>query len=244
MSSPKTVLLLGGTGRTGARVLTQLLERGVSVRALVRSAARLPEGVATHPLLSVTETDVLSLTDAETGRHLDGCDAAISCLGHPNDVRGIFGPPNDIVVHMVRSVVRAARSLAPARPVRLIVMSSVSVNRPGRADTVRGTFERSVVAVLRALVPPARDNQRAADFLAEEVGATDPAVEWVVVRPDSLLEGDVCEYELHEALITTLAKPDATNRASVAHFMCELATDDAAWQRWRGGMPVAVNATE
>ncbi len=30
--------------------------------------------------------------------------------------------------------------------------------------------------------------------------------------------------------------------ANVAHFMCELATDEAAWQRWKGCMPVIVNA--
>lgn len=34
-----SVLLLGATGRTGARVLGRLLERGVPVRALVRSAS-------------------------------------------------------------------------------------------------------------------------------------------------------------------------------------------------------------
>ena len=44
------VLVLGGTGRTGGRVLPQLLERGVEVRAIVRSAERLPAGVAGNPL--------------------------------------------------------------------------------------------------------------------------------------------------------------------------------------------------
>jgi len=48
------VLLLGGTGRTGGRVLTQLLARGVSVRAVVRSAERLPAGAAGDPKLAVT----------------------------------------------------------------------------------------------------------------------------------------------------------------------------------------------
>lgn len=38
-----TVLLVGGTGRTGGRVLTQLLGRGVSVRVIVRSAKRSPK---------------------------------------------------------------------------------------------------------------------------------------------------------------------------------------------------------
>ena len=45
-SGRRTVLLLGGTGRTGGRVLRQLLDRGVAVRAVVRSAERLPDGVA------------------------------------------------------------------------------------------------------------------------------------------------------------------------------------------------------
>jgi uncharacterized protein YbjT (DUF2867 family) len=39
----QTVLLLGGTGRTGGRVLQQLLARGVSVRAAAGSSGR-PSG--------------------------------------------------------------------------------------------------------------------------------------------------------------------------------------------------------
>ena len=30
--------------------------------------------------------------------------------------------------------------------------------------------------------------------------------------------------------------------AHVAHFMCELVTDDTTWQRWRSRMPVVVDA--
>jgi uncharacterized protein YbjT (DUF2867 family) len=33
----QTVLLVGGTGRTGQRALRQLLDRGIRVRAIVRS---------------------------------------------------------------------------------------------------------------------------------------------------------------------------------------------------------------
>ncbi len=58
-----TVLLLGGTGRTGGRVLQQLLGRGVCVRAVVRSAERLPAGVADDPRLTVVVADLLSLSD-------------------------------------------------------------------------------------------------------------------------------------------------------------------------------------
>ena len=121
-------------------------------------------------------------------------------------------------------------------------MSSVSVNRPGRADARRGRGERAYMWGLRAVVPPARDNQRAADLLAHEVGPADPHLQWVVVRPDTLTDGDVAEYRVHDALVSSLFKPDSTRMSEVAHFMCELATDDATWQRWRGRMPVIVDA--
>jgi len=129
MPAQQTVLLIGGTGRTGRRVLEQLLSRGINVRAVVRSAERLPAGAAEHPDLTVIEADLLSLDDEDLQRHLRGCDAVISCLGHVISLRGVFGPPRDLVTRSVERVYRAARELRPAQPVKLILMSSVSVNR-------------------------------------------------------------------------------------------------------------------
>jgi uncharacterized protein YbjT (DUF2867 family) len=213
MSSEPTVLLLGGTGRTGGRVLEQLLQRGVRVRAMVRSAERLPADAADHPNLTVVVADLLSLGDEQIGEQVDGCDVVISCLGHTASLQGVFGPPRDLVRLSVERVYRATRELRPARPVKLILMSSVSVNRPGGLDTRRGRFERAVVWTLRGLVPPARDNQRAANFLHDVIAAADPSVQWVTVRPDSLKEGDVTEYALHEGLVDSLYRPGETNMA-------------------------------
>ena len=67
--------------------------------------------------------------------------------------------------------------------------------------------------------------------------------QWAIVRPDSLREGDVTEYSLHEGLVDSLFRPGQTNMANVAHFMCELATDDRTWATWRGRCPVIVNAS-
>jgi nucleoside-diphosphate-sugar epimerase len=248
MSAPATtaghtVLLLGGTGRTGGRVLRQLLGRGVRVRAVVRSADRLPAGVADDSQLTVVVADLLSLSDAELRRQVDGCDVVISCLGHVISARGVLGPPRDLVCRSVERVYRATRELKPAQPVKLILMSSVSVNRSGGLDTRRSRFEKTVLWVLRGLVPPARDNQRAADFLHDVIEDVDPCAQWVAVRPDSLKEGDVTEYTLHEGLVDSLFRPGETTMANVAHFMCELATDPEAWAAWRGKLPVIVNAT-
>ncbi len=242
MSLQHRVLLLGGTGRTGGRVLTQLLGRGVAVRAIVRSAARLPEDVSGDPLLTVVEADLLSLSTEELQRHLEGCDTVISCLGHPISLRGVMGPPFDVVVRAVSNLAHAVEAMRPAKPVRFILMSTVSVNRPAKADTRRGAGERLFLWVLRGLIPPSRDNQRAADFFAGEIGPSNPYVEWVAVRPDTLLEGDIIDYRLHDELVSSIFRPDETNMANVAHFMCELATDEAAWLRWKGGLPVIVNA--
>ena len=96
--------------------------------------------------------------------------------------------------------------------------------------------------VLRGLVPPARDMQRAADIL-QGIGTGDPFVQWAAVRPDTLLEGEVSEYSLHEGLVSPLFKPDSTNMANVAHFMCELATDPGTWGNWAGKLPVIINAS-
>jgi len=242
MSPRPTVLVVGGTGRTGGRVVAQLLERGVETRVIVRSAERLP-AVATHnPLLTVVEGDLLTMPCEELQRHVDGCGVLISCLGHIIDMRGIFGAPRDLVVRATTNLCRAVEALGPASPVRFILMSSVSVNQPAHADTRRGTLERAVLGVNRGIVPPSKDNQRAADFLAREIGTTSPCVEWVVVRPDTLLKGDVSEYRVHDQLVNSLFKPGKTNRANVAHFMCELATSRETWDAWAGKMPVVVNA--
>ena len=243
MSPQPSVLVVGGTGRTGGRVVAQLLERGVAVRAIVRSAERLPEGTSGNPLLTVVEADLLAMPGEELQHHLDGCGIVISCLGHVISARGVFGPPRDLVVRAATRLCGAVEAMHPAAPVRFILMSSVSVNQPEHADTRRGALERACLSVLRGIVPPSKDNQRAADFLAREIGTTSPCVEWVVVRPDTLLEGHVSEYRVHDQLVNSLFAPGKSTRANVAHFMCELATGRETWDAWAGRMPVVVNAT-
>jgi nucleoside-diphosphate-sugar epimerase len=235
------VLLLGGTGRTGRRAFVELLGREVPVRAIVRSAARLPAEAREHPLSTVVEADPLSLSIEGWRAQLDDCRAAVSCLGHTIDLRGVFGPPRDLVERAMRRVVEAARAAERTTPLRIVLMSSVSVHAPGERTGATGRAERAVLAAMRALVPPARDNQRAADLLAHEVEAGGQVL-WTGVRPDTLKEGEATTYELHDRLITSLFRPRQTRRANVARFMADLATDDETWRRWEGRMPVIVDA--
>jgi nucleoside-diphosphate-sugar epimerase len=242
MNTKYTVLLVGGTGRTGRRVLEQLLSCDIGVRAIVRSADRLPKGAAQDPRLELVEADLLSLSDEDLLRNVRGCDAVISCLGHVLSLKGIFGPPRDLVTQATRRLCRAIVAAQPTTPVKFILMSSVSVNQPAGRDTHRGAFEKAVVWMLRGVLPPVRDNQEAADFLCDSVGPSSTFVQWAVVRPDTLLEGDVSEYTLHENLVSSLFRPDSTNMANVAHFMCDMVRSDVAWDRWSARLPVIVNA--
>ena len=238
-----TVLLVGATGRTGRRVLEQLRGRGMSVRVIVRSAGKLPASASSHPSLAVVEASLLSLGDEDLQRHLLGCDAVISCLGHVISFRGVLGPPRDLVTRATKRLCRGIEALQAAKPIKLILMSSVSVTHPGGLDTRRGAFEKAFVWMLRGVLPPAKDNQEAANFLSDTIGTSNPFAQWAVVRPDTLLEGDISEYTLHEGLVSSLLAPDSTNMSNVAHLMCELVTNPKAWDEWRGKLPVIINAT-
>jgi uncharacterized protein YbjT (DUF2867 family) len=132
MSTQQTVLLVGGTGRTGRRVLERLLSLGFFVRVIVRSAQRLPAGAAEHPNLLVIEADLLSLSDADLQRHTRGCDSVISCLGHVLTFKGIFFPPRDLVTRATTRLCRAIESATSSRGPR------------------RGSAERSNLCSLRS----------------------------------------------------------------------------------------------
>jgi NAD(P)-dependent dehydrogenase (short-subunit alcohol dehydrogenase family) len=241
MPEQQTVLLLGGTGRTGRRVLERLLSHGVNVRAVVRSTGKLPERVAADPKVRVLEANLLSLSDEELQSQVRGCDTVICCLGHVISFAGIFGPPRDLVTRATARLCLAIESLQPVQPVKYILMSSVSVHHPEGLDTRRGRRERAAMWMLRGLVPPAMDNQRAADFLHRSIGTSHPSIQWVVVRPDALMEGDVSEYEVHERLVSSLFAPAKSNMANVAHFMGRLAADPRTWHDWKGKLPVIIN---
>ena len=78
------VLLLGATGGIGSQTLMHLLDRGVNVTAIVRSEARLPPLGRNHAQLSIVKHDsgALGMGASEFSKHVQECDAVISCLGH------------------------------------------------------------------------------------------------------------------------------------------------------------------
>lgn len=240
MNEVMTVLVAGASGATGRLLVQHLLERGLRVKAIVRSAERLPETLRGHARLSVVCADIPDLSEAELARHVGGCSAVASCLGHNLTLKGIFGQPRRLVTDATRRLCGAIRANEAGRPTRLVLMNTTG-NRD--LDEPQSLAERCVLALLRTVLPPQADNEEAAQYLRAEVGQADEGIEWVVVRPDTLIDEEtVARYDiLPSPTRSPVFNPGKTSRTNVAHFMADLITDDDAWRRWRGRMPVIYN---
>lgn len=236
------VLIVGASGATGRWLVGELLERGHSVKVIVRSANRLPEDVRHHKNLSVVEASVLDLSDAELAEHVKGCDAVASCLGHNLNFKGVYGQPRRLVTDATRRLCNAIVANRPETLTKFVLMNT-NGNRNRDLNETISFAERCVVALLRLVLPPHVDNEQAAEFLRTRIGQNHNAIQWVAVRPDNLVDDDeVTPYDLYPSPITSaIFDSITTSRINVGHFMAELIAEDEVWQKWRGQMPVIYN---
>lgn len=237
-----TVLILGGTGATGRLLVRQMLDRQIDVRAIVRAPERLPRELRDHARLRVLPAGILEMADAELADALRGCDAVASCLGHTLSLRGVFGEPRRLVTQAVQRVCAAIHANRPEHPVRFVLMNTTG-NRNRDVPEPLSVSERCIMSLIRRLIPPQADNECAADYLRTQHPRDNTALEWVVVRPDTLTDTDaVSDYDVVPSPTRSpLFNPGQTSRINVAHFMAALMTDDELWRAWRGAMPVIYN---
>lgn len=236
------VLVLGASGATGRLLVAQLLVRGVDVKVIVRLSTALPEGVNNLENLSLIVANVCELTDSELSGHVADCDAVVSCLGHNMTFKGMYGRPRLLVAETVRRVCHAIEKNDRGKALKFVLMNTAGNSNRDIPEQV--SFGQAVVvALLRLVLPPHVDNEKAADFLRCDIGQHNTAIEWTAVRPDNLIDASkVSQYEVH-ASPTRDAIFDAgvTSRINVGHFMAELLTDEALWSTWKGKMPVIYN---
>lgn len=237
-----TTLVVGASGATGRLLVEQLLSNGESVKIIVRSKSNLPRVVERYRNLSIIYDHLTEFTEAELLEHTKGCHTVISCLGHHLSLKGIYGRPRFLVTDAVRKLCRAIKANQPQAPVKFILMNSAG-NRNRDLSEPISLAQRCVLAIIRLLVPPHLDNERAAEFLRTEIGQHDPHIEWVVVRPDSLIdEIIVTDYEVFPSPTrSAIFNAGTTSRINVGHFMMDLVLDRDTWQRWKGKMPVIYN---
>ncbi len=236
------ILVLGASGATGKLLVEQLLERGQQVKVVVRPFSKIPASWDNGSGVTIIKADISEISREEMASHLRDCEGVASCLGHNLTLAGIFGKPRALVAAAVRLVCAAIKDNAPERPVRFVLMNTVG-NSNRDLDEPVSVGQKVVIALLRLFLPPQADNEKAADFLRVKVGQTNHQVEWVVVRPDSLIDHDsVTAYKLYDSPIrSAIFDPGKTSRINVAHFMASLLAENDVWDRWKGKMPVIYN---
>ena len=235
-----TTLVVGASGATGRLLVEQLRNRGQNVRVIVRSPDRLPE--TNDDNLTVINASLLELSDAEMSQHVSGCRAVASCLGHNTSLKGFYGHPRRLVTDATRRLCNAIKANKSEEPTKFVLMNTAGNSNRDLQEPI-SFRQKCVIGLLRLLLPPHVDNEKAADYLRTKIGQNDEAIEWAAVRPDNLIDEDqVTEYEVHSSPIR-IAIFDAglTSRINVGHFMADLITDDDTWKKWKGQMPVIYN---
>ena len=240
-----TTLIVGASGATGRQLVEQLLIREQKVKVIVRSPEKLPESWKNNDRVSIIQASVLDLGEADLAKHVKDCHAVASCLGHNMSWKGIYGEPRKLVTDSVSILCNALKKAnSDNKPVKFVLMNTTG-NRNRDLNEPVSTGQKLVIGLLRLLLPPQVDNEKAADYLRTKIGQKDNFIEWVAVRPDSLVNEDkVTEYVVYPSP-TSSAIFDAgkTSRINVGHFMAELITENDIWNRWKGQMPVIYNKT-
>jgi hypothetical protein len=237
-----TTLVVGASGATGRLLVKHLLNRGLNVKVIVRLADSLPEDIRKHANLSLISASILDLSDTEITQHVNGCGAVASCLGHTMSLKGLYGHPRRLVTDATRRLCDAIKSNKPEEPVKFVLMNTAG--NSNRDIPERISFaQKCVVGLVRLLLPPQVDNEKAADYLRTKIGKNNGMIEWAAVRPDSLIdESEVSEYAVHPSPIrSAIFDPGMTSRINVGHFMADLITDNDTWNKWKGQMPVIYN---
>lgn len=237
-----TTLVVGASGATGKLLVEQLLESGQRVKIIVRETSRIPDSWNNKAQLEIIKGNLTEIPLEELSGHIAGCQALASCLGHTMSLKGIYGKPRKLVTDSVSLLCNAIEKNAPEKPVKFVLMNTTG-NRNRDLNEPISVGERIATGLLRLLLPPHPDNEKAADYLRTKVGQNNPLVEWAVVRPDTLIdEENVTEYSLHKSPVrSALFNPGKTSRINVANLMSRLITDENLWTDWKGQMPVIYN---
>ena len=231
----KTVLVLGATGNTGFPLVNQLLSRGYNVVVIVRSLDRFSHELLKNPKLKIINKNLLDLSHEQLLDTVKDCGSIISCLGHTMNLKGIFGEPRALVLEAVKRVCIAIKDNEIKVKKKFLLMNTVGNRNPGENVTIS---EKFILYLLRHLIPPHHDNEAAAAYLRDEISLENKFVEWVVIRPDSLINGEISDYEVVKTPPRTIFNGIKTTRSNVAHFMCECVENQSIWDRWKGKMPV------
>jgi hypothetical protein len=212
------------------------------VKVVVRSAEKIPQEIRNHQNIFIIEKTILDMSDEELKEIIQDCDAIASCLGHRLSFGGIFGKPRRLVKDSVSRLCEIIQNNDSEKTVKFVLMNSTGCRNLDLTENI--SFVQSlVIALLRLLLPPHVDNEKAGNYLRSKIGRNHPTIQWSAVRPDALIDKktispyQICSSPIRSAIFDS----GQTSRINVAHFMADLMVDSSIWSKWKGQMPVIYN---
>ncbi len=237
-------LVVGASGATGKQLVEQLLNMEQNVKVIIRSPEKLPKSWQNNDRLSIIHASVLDISEDEMTEYVQDCDGVASCLGHNMSWKGLYGEPRELVTDAVKLLCNAIKKNAFDKPIKFVLMNTTGNSNRDLNEPI-SFAQKCVIGLLRLLLPPHVDNEKAADYLRTQIGPNNEYVKWVTVRPDNLVNEDrVTEYEVYPSPIrSAIFNSGTTSRINVGHFMAKLIGENEIWNRWKGQMPVIYNKT-
>lgn len=237
-----TTLVVGASGATGKLLVEQLLNMGQEVKVIIRPTGKTPDTWKNNDKISIIKANISEISVNEMMNYLIDCQSVASCLGHNLTLKGILGKPRKLVTDAVKLLCMAIQKNSPDKPIKFVLMNTTG-NRNRDLNEPISIGEKLVMGLIRLLVPPQPDNEKAADFLRVNIGQKNKLIDWVAVRPDTLInEDNVTEYELYASPIrSAISNPGKTSRINVGNFMSRLIVENDLWNKWKGQMPVIYN---
>ncbi|PSR16805.1 epimerase [filamentous cyanobacterium CCP3] len=201
------LLIFGATGDTGRELVKQASAQGHTVTAFSRHADAL---TADFPMIKTIEGDVTDKATVE--KAVQGQDAVLSALGSSSLKR------SPALTTGVRNIVEAMEQYNVRR---LVYQSSLGV----------GESRKQVGFLVRNIIIPLVLRNAIADHEDKERIIKQSNLDWVIVRPAGLTNGDhTGEYRSGE----TIDFGAKISRADVADFMLKQVTDDACLKKTPG----------
>ena len=190
------------------------------------------------------EVEVGNISEFDINKNMDlinDCDAVLCCLGHNISFKGLFGKPRMLVGDSIKNICKAIAE-SKNEKVKLILLNTTgNMNKKIKENYSFG--DRMVLSLLTLILPPQKDNVDAAKYLSNQLGENNSKIEWITVRPDTLInEENESEYEIFESIKRSpVFDAGKTSRINVAHFMVELLLNKTLWEKWKFKMPVIYN---
>lgn len=194
--------IFGATGGTGLEVTRQALEKGHSVRVLLRNPNRMPLSNEKMRIVLGNVLDHESVT-----KTILGSDAVLSCLGQRNLLRNTRVV--SVGTHLMMSVMKE-------QGVRRLVVESAS--GAGESLAQASLLQRVIFATL--LWAPYQDK----NMMEPDVKAS--GLEWTIVRPTALTNGQ--RTGRYVVSVGTAPKTFSVTRADVATSMLR-AVEERLW---------------